>query len=96
MIIYSKTLDSFCKDISITISVAIGIAMFTSLYVQQGTIRYNSIYVITTSDKMKVKTNKCVRLGDFVYISDERQTIIPISQIIKIEPYDEKKSLSLK
>ena len=44
-------------------------------------------YFIITSIGEKIRLNKCLRLGDFIYI-DSDKPLVPISQIVKIQPVE--------
>ena len=63
------------------------ISIIYSYVVRKDYTKIDKEYVIITSIGEKIRLNKCLRLGDFIYI-DSDKPLVPISQIVKIQPVE--------
>ena len=80
-------LECFCRFIGLMFFTTLFISIIFSYVVRKNHIKIDKEYFIITSIGEKIKLNKCLRLGDFIYI-DSDHPLVPVSQIVKIQPVD--------
>lgn len=82
-----KCIDCFYRFIVLIFFTTIFISIMYSYVVRKDYAKIDKEYVIITSVGEKIRLNKCLRLGDFIYI-DSDKPLVPISQIVKIQPVE--------
>lgn len=80
-----KCIDYFCKFIGLMLLTTLFICIIYTYNVRKNNVKIYKDYFIITTIGEKIRLNKCLRLGDFIYI-DSDKPLIPISQIVKIQP----------
>ena len=82
-----KCIDCFYRFIVLMFFTTLFISIIYYYVVRKDYTKIDKEYVIITSIGEKIRLNKCLRLGDFIYI-DSDKPLVPISQIVKIQPVE--------
>lgn len=83
----ANSVDGFSRFILLMFLTTSFIGIVSSYIFQNNYIKIDKEYVIITSSGENIRLDKCMRLGDFIYI-DKDKPLVPVSQIVKIEPVD--------
>ena len=81
------SIDGFSRFVLLMFLTTLFICIINSYRFRNNYVKIDKQYIIVTNTGDKIILDKCMRLGDFIYI-DKDKPLVPISQVVKIQPLD--------